>query len=371
MVKKNMVVIITSTINVGADVPFLRLNNSKERLKQYIDALLFLFEQNKDINYVVGDNSAAECPEIITEYVKKHSIGFEWVTFKGDEGKLKKYGKGYGEVEIIDYVIKHSNFLDKCDSFVKVTGRLKIRNFNTMIKSIKKKSNWFLTYGDGKLEKFDTRLYSMRISTWNECISNIYQDVEYDDNSVETIFVKKLSENGEQISSFRVQPNFIGQSGGYGAIYYTSIMDEILKTCKRYIATIITPLYLEPVILWQGDMVIPDEVWMKVFSQLSNKKVFICGLNTPGYRFFYSARNKCKIIGCSDRRYTGQKIAGQRIKKIETLRKKIADYVVVAAMNDNTISEIEKQLIEMNYSRDKIISLKKLMNEHECAFYLN
>lgn len=52
---------------------------------------------------------------------------------KGNEEFDRKKGKGYGEALILEYALEHSLFVHQCDFLVKITGRLKLLNVNSMI----------------------------------------------------------------------------------------------------------------------------------------------------------------------------------------------------------------------------------------------
>ena len=53
---------------------------------------------------------------------------FEWISFQGNTTKTQEKGKGYGEGEIIEYAINHSQLLAKSKMLMKLTGRFYVKN---------------------------------------------------------------------------------------------------------------------------------------------------------------------------------------------------------------------------------------------------
>ena len=54
----------------------------------------------------------------------------ESLSFTGNEKRIASCGKGYGEDDIIEYALKHSDLLKEATYFCKLTGWLKVDNIN-------------------------------------------------------------------------------------------------------------------------------------------------------------------------------------------------------------------------------------------------
>jgi hypothetical protein len=370
MLMKKYTMLITGTIKPDSNVPFLQLQDKDERLKQYLWALNYLLRKGRNINVVFCDNSGQKCPDEIIQLAEKNKVKFEWLTFEGDTEKVVKYGKGFGEIEIINYALENSELIRECNYFIKLTGRIIVRNINMVLNSMNQKTNWFLTYGEKKVEKLDTRFYGIKKQTWKDSLSDIYTQGNDVINSVEILFARELLNRNEEMSTIRIQPNFEGESGGYGAYYYTSTIDVIKKTAKRLLATRNEKLFLEKNILWQGDLLLPSNVWEDVFGVLSKKRIIICGVNIVGHRFYYFAKTKCKIVGWTDKKFKGNSINGIKIKDIGEIKNHKVDYALIAAMNEESISEITRKLEQEGISNSNIISIKHVMEEKGYGYYL-
>ena len=124
------IILLTSCVNPNG-MPFTALSDINVRKQQYLDALRF-YVNNTPLPIVYVDNSNVDIKEynVISNIVDDR---LELLSFDGNHDK--EHGKGYGELEIIDYAIKHSNIINsnKNVSIIKITGRLVIVNIMTII----------------------------------------------------------------------------------------------------------------------------------------------------------------------------------------------------------------------------------------------
>lgn len=121
-------VLLSACINPNG-MSFTQLQNSTERLRQYIDALRYYLEKTST-PIVFVENSEHD---ISSSFVKEIGFGrLEILTFNGNNyNKLK--GKGFGEALILKYAFEHSQILKHCDYVVKITGRLIVRNIKSIL----------------------------------------------------------------------------------------------------------------------------------------------------------------------------------------------------------------------------------------------
>lgn len=124
-----IVLLLTACIN-PVDMPFTIISKVSERYNQYIDALNFYIE-NVKIPIVFCENSNTDIGEF---HNNKSCKQIELLTFDGNHDKT--HGKGYGEAEIIEYAIMNSNIIDKNAYIIKITGRLVVKNINSLITQI-------------------------------------------------------------------------------------------------------------------------------------------------------------------------------------------------------------------------------------------
>ena len=125
------IILLTACINPGG-MPFTVVSDATQRLNQYLLALQF-YLQNTSCPIVFVDNSNMDKTPFL-EYESQYGSRLEILSFDGN--KVKTQGKGLGEMEIIEYALMHSKFnllLDK-HRIVKITGRLIVRNINSLLK---------------------------------------------------------------------------------------------------------------------------------------------------------------------------------------------------------------------------------------------
>ena len=125
------IILLTACVNPGG-MPYTVVSDAKQRLNQYLLALQF-YLQNTSCPIVFVDNSNMDKTPFL-EYESQYGSRLEILAFDGN--KVKTQGKGLGEMEIIEYALMHSKFNLLLDKYriVKITGRLIVRNINSLLK---------------------------------------------------------------------------------------------------------------------------------------------------------------------------------------------------------------------------------------------
>ena len=233
MKKEKVCLIITGCINPNPDVPVLALKSFDERRRQYIDSIIFYLEKTNFKYIIFCDNSNAEEDEELYKIAEKYGKKFEWISFQGNDSKVIEKGKGYGEVEIINYVIAHSEQIQQCNYLVKVTGRLKILNINWFTKLSKDEVDYFLLRENNFV---DTRCYGVKISTFEKYFSGTGEAVN-DKKGVylEHVFYNVISEHALKYKLFPIEPEFAGVSGSNGYSYDTPHYKNVIKSILAFI----------------------------------------------------------------------------------------------------------------------------------------
>ena len=107
---------------------FVKLINPKEREELHLVALKrWIVESNYD-TIIICDNSNYIYSDELISFALEHGKVLEILAFEGDRNKCKELGKGYGEGEIMEYILENSININYFDSFCKVTGKLFIEN---------------------------------------------------------------------------------------------------------------------------------------------------------------------------------------------------------------------------------------------------
>lgn len=231
MQKDKFCIVITGCIEPSEEVPKLYLSNKNERKEQYVKALKFYIERTFIKNIIYCDNSGIKEVEMLNKSAKKNNKNFECLFFKGNSFNVIKKGKGYGEGEILEYVINNSYLIKNMNYIVKITGRLIIKNIDFIMRFSKEKNYFFpITVRFGK--KFvDTRFYIVSKEDYEKYLLKAY--VEVDDNNLfflEHAFAKNIISNRMTTSLFTIEPNIMGISGSNGKRYHSSWLKILIKS---------------------------------------------------------------------------------------------------------------------------------------------
>ena len=123
-----MILLLTGCINPNG-MTMTALSNQEERKKQYVEAIHF-YLSNTRYPIVFSENSGTDISHLFKKEIQSGRL--EYLSFSGNQNKEK--GKGYGECEIIQYALNNSKIihLAKDKRIAKITGRLIIRNINSI-----------------------------------------------------------------------------------------------------------------------------------------------------------------------------------------------------------------------------------------------
>jgi hypothetical protein len=224
-----MIILITGSIS-PQKVLKVSVKNSDERLFQYIESIKFWIVDTIADKIVFCENSYYNYDyKNLFELAEFYDKEFEVIQFYGNNNEIEIHGKGYGEGEIIEYALNHSNLLLTEDYFYKVTGRIKIININSILREKKNKQNKFiLTSLKSRGERVDTRFYYVSKSFYDLNLKNAYHNTfDSKKNYIENVFFRVLKD--KNIKSFHSYPRFLGYSGSTGKSYKLNIMKYYLK----------------------------------------------------------------------------------------------------------------------------------------------
>lgn len=204
---------------------YLVLTNTEERLRQYINSIKYYLEKScfKKIIFCDNSNYDYKYKDDIYNIATKMGKKFEWLSFLGNTQKIVNQGKGYGEGEIIKYVLKNSTILKSCSFFAKVTGRLIITNINEILQKVNfNKYKIFMNADIYRKRGIDTRFYIIRKDIYILNYMNIYKKVNDNIESpiaLEDIFYLKTQKCKTGWHNIFPFPRFLGISGGNGRNY--------------------------------------------------------------------------------------------------------------------------------------------------------
>ena len=174
-----IVILLTGTI-IPNSTTTLTVKDPEVRQDQYLNSILFYLQQTS-LKIVFVENSNADLKKFpkISERIEYHS-------FNAKRGNADR-GKGFKELEIMNYALNHSRFLKEAASVIKITGRLKLLNINQITSDFLKLNKKYprLVYADPFAEgNIDARCFIFTKDFWP--------------------FLKKAGENTDQRYNFEL-----------------------------------------------------------------------------------------------------------------------------------------------------------------------
>lgn len=235
--------IVTSAIDPTENTPFLRLTDPQLRLFQTYCSLICWIRETKIANIVLCDNSGTDHTfSELASLAEQHHKRLEVLVFRGDHAKIHAQGKGYGEGEIMKYVMENSVFLREDTAFYKVTGRIFIDGFDALhdahasrsvvfyLPAILKRWKRILLRAAVRNRALSSvfRLFreTFVVTTFYKCTKQYYVDNlldrfrHVDDRRgywLEHALMESLLANGFDVFSMR--PRFVGMSASTGLLY--------------------------------------------------------------------------------------------------------------------------------------------------------
>ena len=228
-----MTLIITGCVKPPQDGYRIKLLDSNEREAQYIKSLEYYITKTNIKNIVFCENSNYKLKNDINKLISNKN--FEFLSFEGNQEKSVRYGKGYGEGEIMQYAFENSKLISRTNYIAKVTGRLIVKNINTLVRFANQSNGYFWFMGtSGGVQWVNTRFYMMP--------KKLYMDVfigykEVDDRAgfdTELMFYHTIKNSQIEYRKFFVCPRIEGTSGTDGVKYNGSVYKNIIDTVKLH-----------------------------------------------------------------------------------------------------------------------------------------
>ena len=211
-------ILLTATINPQGMIN-VALNNPVERLEQYKKSIEFYINET-DFNIVFCDNSK-NLLDIKSLKIndKKRLKNVEILTFDGNLIKYK--GKGYGEMEIINYSLNNSSILKKLNKnerIIVATGRIYIKNASNYCNIYQRNEIYLYKNNNQIISVFNIA----PICFWEEFYKNMADLISdkstnyYFEYQLEDFAKKKYS---EILNYVRYKPIIVGVTGTSGKPY--------------------------------------------------------------------------------------------------------------------------------------------------------
>lgn len=356
---ESICLVMTGCISPSEKVIELCVKDKDYREQQYINAILFYIENTTIKNIVFCDNSVQPVNEMLCRKAREKRKNFEWLSFQGNYEKTEQLGKGYGEGEILEYVLNNSELIYKCKYMAKITGRLRLLNIDTVLRFLFASEYHFSSYFDeGKHLFIDTRFFVAETDRFRDKFLDAYKNVN-DRKGIfyEYAIANRIQERGIAFRDFPLALNIVGDSGSSGYSYRWTWKMLIKKSIPLFYYYFFHKGHLCRAESERNEELIWGEyVWHSNFRELEGKKVVLYGAGKIGNKFYELSQNHCIIIAWVDGNY--RKIRRQKGVKITSptvLDTLVFDYIMIAVKNENVVEQIKDNIREMGISDNKIV----------------
>ena len=247
MKKKPVILLMTATITPPKNCPDLVRADPKIRMNDYINALKYYLDIPSQYcdRIIFAENSDTNLEHMQSILKFNHqNKQVEFISFPQGNSFPPAYGKGYGEMLLIDYAMENSKMISDQDIIWKATGRLILNNLTEIIKTSTQDYDVYCDlHNDYKLlgldHFFDPRFYSFTkkgYDTFFRPHTNNLQGAH-----IEHYFYKVLLENingNKIIPRFKKVPMIHGIVGSSNKNYWTinKIIQRNMQKIIRYVA---------------------------------------------------------------------------------------------------------------------------------------
>jgi hypothetical protein len=226
---KKYCILLTGTIKPDA-VLSLGRTDALQREKDYYEAVNHWIKKGIPVVFCENSNYDSELISSISE------PGFEFIQYK-EFADLSLKGKGYGEFNLMKFAFENSKFIEEADTIIKVTGRLIVKNFNSILR---RTENWdfdILSPLEVNLAWSDSRFIVFKKSFFTDYFVKKGEEIN---DSTGYCFERALASaihyaigDGKKWEMIPVYPNYIGFSGTNNQ-KYTLFKYEILKKLIKF-----------------------------------------------------------------------------------------------------------------------------------------
>ena len=217
----NETLVMTATFRPAMDTPGLLVCGEQERMLQYLCALVSWARADRVRRIVFCENGATKFDfSRVVQYLEAAGKDVEILVFDGNKD-VGRFGKGYGEGEILEHVCTHSRLLQASPSFYKVTGRLFVSNFDALslatltVDAFQRKQP---KDERPRPRKVVTTFFKCSVALFESRLVHAYKEV--DDRQgvfIEHVYYNQLRDI--DLPNFSIKPTLVGQQASTGRVY--------------------------------------------------------------------------------------------------------------------------------------------------------
>lgn len=228
--------LITWTIRPN-NVPFLNMVDPQKRLYENMMGLAAWILDRSFENIIVTESSNFQINvEKLKQIGKQYNKNIEYYTFANSEN-VSKYGKGYGEGEIVKHTLNNSELFKNCKRFTKMNGKQYVPFYEFFLLKGNETFEYFNLHHIANKLAIDTRLYCIDKDYYINNLVDAYKECnDHQDNYLEHVFFEKTKER----TNYYIprEPYVLGRQGSIEKNYgdYPLMVHDF---CKHLISEIV------------------------------------------------------------------------------------------------------------------------------------
>lgn len=220
-------VLLTSSV-VAHDIN-VRLKDTSERLRLALESVTKWLQMDPTQPLVLCDGSGFDFAEHVSRLYPSARI--ECLHFENDRENIHRYGRGYGEGEIVRYALAHSKLIAAANCFAKCTSKLWVENYRKCAEAWNGRFlchgvflNSFSPFKKTRFAYIDTRFYIASVPFYRQYFENAHHRIGIRNEalfSLEDCFHEIAMENRMRGILMPNSPVICGVGGGIGHYYRT------------------------------------------------------------------------------------------------------------------------------------------------------
>lgn len=229
---------ILLTSSVVAYDKGVTLKDTNERIRLALQSVEEWLKIDSSFMLVLCDGSSYDFSERVSCQYPQARI--ECLPFENNQELVEKYGRGYGEGEIVRHALKYSKFISSAGCFAKCSSKLWVQNFKacaadwtegTLFKGVF--LDVFSPFRQTEFSYIDTRFYITSTAVYRQHFENAHLQIGRKKGyGLENSFHDILLDHKLTKSLLSVSPVICGVGGGIGTYYNNDLIRRVKEDLR-------------------------------------------------------------------------------------------------------------------------------------------
>lgn len=236
MATPNIPILLTSS--VIAHDKGVALKDTDERTRLALLSVEEWLKIDPCLSLVLCDGSSFDFSPLVAQRFPQARI--ECLPFENQQDLVKKYGRGYGEGEIVRHALHHSRFIAEAGCFAKCSSKLWVENFKACVQAWNGRLllkgvflNVFSPFRKTEFSYVDTRFYIASKDVYTRYFENAHRKIgKRKGYGLENSFHDIVIEERLRHSLMGVAPVICGVGGGTGAYYKNTLLRRLKEDLR-------------------------------------------------------------------------------------------------------------------------------------------